>query len=58
MQKETRGRKKLPENEKKKPLTLFLTQTQIEILGGETETKKLLQNYSLTKIKQNAKKII
>ena len=56
MQKETRGRKRLPDNQKKKPVTLFLSAYQIALLGGETETKNLLTNYSLTKIKQNEKR--
>lgn len=58
MQTETRGRKKLPENKKKKPITLFLTNEEIDLLGGGDEAKTLLTNYSKLKIKQNAKKII
>ena len=53
---ETRGRKRLPENKKKKPITLFLTTDEILLLGGEKEAKDLLKNYSSLKIKQNAKK--
>jgi hypothetical protein len=55
---ENRGRKRLPENEKKKPVTIFLTQFEIKILGGEIATKKLLTKFSKFKIKKNEKKII
>jgi hypothetical protein len=58
MQTETRGRKKLPESKKKKPITLFLSNEEIELLGGSLATKNILQDYSLFKIKQNAKKEI
>lgn len=56
MLKETRGRKPLPENLKKKPITLFLTADEVALLGGERAVKNILQDYSLFKIKQNAKK--
>jgi hypothetical protein len=56
MLKETRGRKRLPENLKKKPITLFLTADEVALLGGERAAKNILQDYSLFKIKQNAKK--
>jgi hypothetical protein len=56
MQTETRGRKRLPENQKKKPITLFLTADEVALLGGEKAAKNILQDYSLFKIKQNAKK--
>lgn len=56
MIKETRGRKRLPENLKKKPITLFLTADEVALLGGEVAAKNILQDYSLFKIKQNAKK--
>jgi hypothetical protein len=56
MIKETRGRKRLPENLKKKPITLFLTAEEVALLGGEKSAKNILQDYSLFKIKQNAKK--
>jgi hypothetical protein len=58
MLKETRGRKRLPENKRKKPITLFLTTEDIILLGGDESAKNMLQNYSSLKIKQNAKKQI
>jgi len=51
-----RGRKPIPENQKKKPLIVYLTQNEIDKLGGNFELRKMLENYSQTKIKQNAKK--
>ena len=53
---ETRGRKKLPDSKKKKPITLFLSNEEIDLLGGALAAKNILQDYSLFKIKQNAKK--
>jgi hypothetical protein len=53
-----RGRKPIPENQKKKPLIVYLTQNEIDKLGGNLELRKMLENYSQTKIKQNEKKII
>lgn len=53
MIKETRGRKRLPENLKKKPITLFLSNEEVKILGGEVQAKSLLQQYANYKIKQN-----
>jgi hypothetical protein len=53
-----RGRKPIPENQKKKPLIVYLTQNEIDKLGGNFELRKMLENYSQTKIKQNAKKEI
>ena len=53
-----RGRKPIPENQKKKPLIVYLTQIEIDKLGGNYELRKMLENYSQTKIKQNEKKII
>jgi hypothetical protein len=53
-----RGRKPIPENQKKKPLIVYLTQNEIDKLGGNYELRKMLENYSQTKIKQNAKKEI
>jgi hypothetical protein len=55
---ETRGRKRLPENDKKKPVTILLTTFEIKILGGEIATKKLLTKFSKFKIKKNEEKII
>jgi hypothetical protein len=52
MIKETRGRKRLPENKKKKPISSFLSNEDIELLGGELEAKSLLQQYANYKIKQ------
>jgi len=51
-----RGRKPIPENQKKKPLIVYLTQNEIDKLGGNFELRKMLENYLQTKIKQNAKK--
>jgi len=51
-----RGRKPIPEEQKKKPLLIYLSENQINLLGGKLEVSKMLQNYSLTKLKQNEKK--
>ncbi len=51
-----RGRKPIPEEQKKKPLIVYLSENQINLLGGKLTASKMLQNYSLTKLKQNEKK--
>ena len=51
-----RGRKPIPEQDKKKALIIYLSENQINQLGGSLELRKTLQNYSLTKIKQNEKR--
>jgi hypothetical protein len=51
-----RGRKPIPEEQKKKPLIVYLSENQINSLGGKLTVSKMLQNYSLTKLKQNEKK--
>jgi hypothetical protein len=51
-----RGRKPIPEEQKKKPLIIYLSENQINSLGGKLTLSKMLQNYSLTKLKQNEKK--
>ena len=53
-----RGRKPIPELDKKKALIIYLSENQINALGGKLIASKMLQNYSLTKLKQNEKKII
>ena len=53
-----RGRKPIPEEQKKKPLIIYLSENQINSLGGKLTLSKMLQNYSLTKLKQNEKKLI
>jgi hypothetical protein len=53
-----RGRKPIPEEQKKKPLIIYLSENQINSLGGKLTASKMLQNYSLTKLKQNEKKLI
>ena len=53
-----RGRKPIPELDKKKALIIYLSENQINALGGKLIASKMLQNYSLTKLKQNAKKEI
>jgi hypothetical protein len=53
-----RGRKPIPELEKKKALIIYLSENQINLLGGKLTVTKMLQNYSLIKLKQNAKKEI
>jgi hypothetical protein len=53
-----RGRKPIPEQDKKKALIIYLSENQINSLGGKLTLSKMLQNYSLTKIKQNEKKAI
>jgi len=56
-QKNKRGRKPIPDNQKKKPVIIYLSDEQIDLLGGATATKNILQDYSLFKIKQHAKKL-
>jgi hypothetical protein len=51
-----RGRKQIPENQKKKPFILYLTTEQIDILGGTTKTTELLQSFAEFKIKKVLKK--
>jgi hypothetical protein len=51
-----RGRKPIPEEQKKKPLIVYLSENQINLLGGKLTASKMLQNYSLTKLKQNEKR--
>lgn len=53
-----RGRKPIPDNQKKKAVIIYLSDEQVEKLGGRLTTSKMLQNYSLTKLKQNEKKAI
>lgn len=53
-----RGRKPIPDNQKKKPVIVYLSDDQINLLGGSLAAKNILQDYSLFKIKQNAKKEI
>lgn len=53
-----RGRKPIPDNQKKKPVIVYLSNDQINLLGGSLAAKNILQDYSLFKIKQNAKKEI
>jgi hypothetical protein len=53
-----RGRKPIPEEQKKKPLIIYLSENQINALGGKLIASKMLQNYSLNKLKQHEKKII
>ena len=55
-QKNKRGRKPIPDNQKKKPLLIYLSDDQITLLGGPAAAKNILTDYSLFKIKQNAKK--
>jgi hypothetical protein len=53
-----RGRKPIPENKKKKAVIIYLSDEQVGQLGGRLTASKMLQNYSLTKLKENEKKII
>jgi hypothetical protein len=53
-----RGRKPIPENKKKKAVIIYLSDEQVELLGGKLDVSKMLQNYTLTKLKENEKKII
>ena len=53
-----RGRKPIPENKKKKPVIVYLSDEQIDKLGGTLATRNILQDYSLFKIKQYEKKIV
>lgn len=56
--KQKRGRKPIPEQDKKKPVIIYFSENEIEKLGGSIQLKKTLQNYSQTKLKQNEKKLI
>jgi len=53
MIKQKRGRKAIPDNKKKKPVLIYLSGEQIEMLGGDLETRKMLQQYANYKIKQS-----
>jgi hypothetical protein len=53
MIKQKRGRKAIPENKKKKPVVIFLSGDEVEILGGDVETREMLQQYANYKIKQS-----
>jgi hypothetical protein len=53
-----RGRKLLPESKKKKPVIVYLSDEQIDKLGGALATRNILTDYSLQKIKQYEKKIV
>jgi hypothetical protein len=53
-----RGRKPIPESKKKKPVIVYLSDEQIDKLGGTLATRNILQDYSLQKIKQYEKKIV
>lgn len=44
------GRKKLGENQKKKPLTIYRIQTDFDKLGGRVATRDLLNDYLNKKI--------
>jgi hypothetical protein len=48
-----RGRKTIPDEDKKKAVIIYLSDKQMNTLGGESATKKIVQNYLLKKIKQN-----
>jgi len=47
-----RGRKQIPENQKKKPVLIYLSTEQTDILGGATKTAELLQLFAEFKIKK------
>jgi hypothetical protein len=53
-----RGRKPIPDNKKKKAVIIYLSDEQVELLGGKLTASKMLQNYSLNKLKQHEKKAI
>ena len=53
MIKQKRGRKAIPDNKKKKPVVIFLSGDEVEILGGDVETRAMLQQYANYKIKQS-----
>jgi len=53
-----RGRKPIAESKKKKPVIVYLSDEQIDKLGGSLATRNILQDYSLFKIKQYEKKIV
>jgi len=53
-----RGRKPIPDNQKKKSVIIYLSDEQVEQLGGRLTASKMLQNYSLNKLKQHEKKAI
>jgi hypothetical protein len=52
MIKQKRGRKAIPDNKKKKPVLIYLSGEQVEMLGGDFETRTMLQQYANYKIKQ------
>jgi hypothetical protein len=52
MIKQKRGRKAIPDNKKKKPVLIYLSGEQVEMLGGDLETRTMLQQYANYKIKQ------
>jgi hypothetical protein len=43
--KRKRGRKKLPDSEKKKPLRIFKLQKEITLLGGREIVEKMLDQF-------------
>ena len=47
---ETRGRKKIPKETKKIPITIYLQAQEIEQLGGMENLRNELTNYSKTKV--------
>lgn len=53
-----RGRKPIADSKKKKPVVIYLSDEQIETLGGSDATRQILQDYSRKKIKDYEKKIV
>lgn len=48
MKTETRGRKSIPDDEKKIPITIFVKTEFINKLGGKESLKQILTNYLKT----------
>lgn len=45
--KELRGRKRLSPSDVKKPVTIYIKQSEIDTIGGMNELKVVLENYTL-----------
>jgi hypothetical protein len=57
MKKESRGRKPIPSELKKIPLTIYLKQSEVEALGGAPKLKDDILFYTKTKLKIHAQTI-
>lgn len=57
MKKENRGRKPIPVELKKIPLTIYLKQNEVEALGGAPKLKDDILFFTKTKLKIHAQAI-